>query len=73
MLAIYRLLAFLLDLWLADPPNWPHPVKFYGRFIRGYERVSQFDKKKPMTQTFLGGVLVFLLLIHADGIGIKFF
>ncbi len=63
MLAIYRLLAFLLDLGLADPPNWPHPVKFYGRFIRGFERLSQFDKKKPMTQTFLGGVLVFLLLI----------
>lgn len=32
-------LAVVLDLILADPPGWPHPVRWMGRAIRLYEGV----------------------------------
>lgn len=26
-------IAYLLDLWIGDPPHWPHPVKWMGKAI----------------------------------------
>ncbi|MDO5734739.1 MAG: adenosylcobinamide-phosphate synthase CbiB [Eubacteriales bacterium] len=37
-LAFSILIAYGLDLVLADPPNWPHPVKGMGFLIQRFER-----------------------------------
>lgn len=31
-------LAFLLDLAIGDPPDWPHPVKWIGKMISFFDR-----------------------------------
>ncbi len=31
--------GYLLDLWLGDPPHWPHPVRWIGNAITGVQRV----------------------------------
>ncbi|MBI4642876.1 MAG: cobalamin biosynthesis protein CobD [Deltaproteobacteria bacterium] len=33
------LAAYLLDLLLGDPPQWPHPIRFLGRVIEYWEGV----------------------------------
>lgn len=34
------LLAVALDLWLGDPPGWPHPVRFMGRAYAGLDALA---------------------------------
>jgi adenosylcobinamide-phosphate synthase len=36
-LALPFLLAYLLDVLLGDPPNWPHPVRLLGHIIKYWE------------------------------------
>lgn len=31
--------GYLLDLWLGDPPHWPHPVRWMGAAISGIQRL----------------------------------
>ncbi len=38
-LALPFLAAYLLDLLLGDPPQWPHPVRLLGRLIDYWEAV----------------------------------
>ncbi len=38
-LAFPFLVGYLLDLLLGDPPGWPHPIRFLGRVIEGWEEV----------------------------------
>jgi len=38
-LALPFLLAYLLDLLLGDPPDWPHPVRLLGRIMQYWESV----------------------------------
>lgn len=38
-LAFIFLAAYLLDLALGDPPDWPHPVRLVGRVIEYWENV----------------------------------
>lgn len=38
-LAFPFLAAYLLDLLLGDPPQWPHPIRFLGRVIEYWEGV----------------------------------
>jgi adenosylcobinamide-phosphate synthase len=38
-LAYIFLTAYLLDLALGDPPDWPHPVRWLGRLIEYWESV----------------------------------
>lgn len=38
-LAYLFLAAYLLDLALGDPPNWPHPVRLLGRAVTYWENV----------------------------------
>jgi adenosylcobinamide-phosphate synthase len=38
-LALPFLLAYLVDLLLGDPPDWPHPVRLLGRIIQYWESV----------------------------------
>ena len=57
-------LAYLLDVTLGDPPNWPHPVRWLGRLITFLEA--------PLRRTFTdprlaGIVLTGVCLIAAGG------
>lgn len=39
LLLIFPLIAgYLLDLWLGDPDNWPHPVRVFGNAIAAGEK-----------------------------------
>src|SRR5699024_11097038 len=31
--SITIIIAYYIDLIVADPPIWPHPVKLFGRYI----------------------------------------
>jgi adenosylcobinamide-phosphate synthase len=56
------LLGFLLDQVLGDPPGWPHPVRWVGRFIQLLE--------PPLRRVFperLGGILLLLLVAGTTG------
>lgn len=41
-------LAFVLDLLLGDPHNFPHPVRFFGAFIK---KLEEYFRKKDSTNT----------------------
>jgi len=51
--------AFILDLLLGDPENWPHPVRWMGRAIELFE--PRFRQLTP--QTGWAGALFALSLI----------
>ena len=37
-MAVNILLAVVFDRLIGDPPNWPHPIRFYGRLIAFLEK-----------------------------------
>ncbi len=43
-LALPFLLAYLMDLLLGDPPDWPHPVRLLGRVIEYWESILYQDR-----------------------------
>ncbi|MGM0754043.1 MAG: adenosylcobinamide-phosphate synthase CbiB [Bacillota bacterium] len=54
-------IAYVLDLWIGDPPDWPHPVKWMGKAISRMDRRlnrGRFLKSK-------GIVMVSILVISA--------
>ncbi|MCU7371006.1 adenosylcobinamide-phosphate synthase CbiB [Paucibacter sp. O1-1] len=57
------LTGYLLDLWLGDPDNWPHPVRVFGNLIAAGERFLNkggFRFVKGMLLSVSLVVLVFL-------------
>jgi len=61
-------LGYALDLWLADPEGWPHPVRTYGALIAAGERrlnhgPHRFAKGAGLAAGLVGGTfLAFKLL-----------
>lgn len=51
-------LGFLCDQIIGDPPKWPHPVIFMGKFIAWYEK--KFNWGSPRRRRFWGAVLTIL-------------
>ncbi|MEA9389343.1 adenosylcobinamide-phosphate synthase CbiB [Acerihabitans sp. TG2] len=51
------LVGYLLDLWLGDPPHWPHPVRWMGGAITGIQRVIRRGCHSQRALYFGGGVL----------------
>jgi adenosylcobinamide-phosphate synthase len=56
-LALPFLLAYLLDLFLGDPPGWPHPVRLLGSIIQYWETA--------LYQTRVGAGALFWLAVMA--------
>ncbi|OJV65701.1 MAG: cobalamin biosynthesis protein CobD [Clostridiales bacterium 38-18] len=54
-------IAILLDRLIGDPPNWPHPVRFYGWLIKRNERWV----RKHFTNLVVGGYFLVFLSIAA--------
>ncbi|WP_028571367.1 adenosylcobinamide-phosphate synthase CbiB [Desulfonatronum lacustre] len=61
------LLAAALDLWLKDPPNWPHPVRLVGWLLDRLERLARFSPLPPR----LAGLLCVLGLALGVGLAIQ--
>lgn len=49
--------AFLLDLWLGDPPHWPHPVRWIGALINIAQRVVRKVCHSDTALRIGGGVM----------------
>jgi adenosylcobinamide-phosphate synthase len=52
-------IAYLIDMFIGDPPNWPHPVRWIGKMITFFEkRLNKGDSKQLKGV----GMLLFVLL-----------
>lgn len=59
LLLIVPLVAgYLLDLWLGDPDNWPHPVRIFGNAIAKGEKWLNRGRFR-----FLKGAMMSLVLV----------
>lgn len=58
------LLAAALDLWVKDPPNWPHPVRLIGWLL---DRMERLARSSPVPQR-LAGLLCVLGLSFGVGL-----
>lgn len=56
-------LAFFLDLFIGDPPDWPHPVKWIGSLINKLDRAFNKGINKKRKGLFM--LLVILLIVLA--------
>ncbi len=54
-------IAYLLDLVIGDPPNWPHPVKWMGSMISFLEKRWNKGERKRLKGTFM--LLTILLVV----------
>ncbi|PTN32443.1 adenosylcobinamide-phosphate synthase CbiB [Desulfonatronum sp. SC1] len=61
------LLAAALDLWLKDPPNWPHPVRLIGWLLDRLERLVRSSPLPPR----LAGLLCVLGLALGVGFAVR--
>ncbi len=55
------MLAYYIDLIIGDPPKWPHPVKFFGRYISFCER--HFNKKLLKRLSGLISILILIVFV----------
>lgn len=54
--------AWLLDYWLGDPPNWPHPVRWIGNLINVVQRqIRRFCKSNRALK--IGGGVLWLVVV----------
>lgn len=54
--------AWLLDYWLGDPPNWPHPVRWIGNLINVTQRqIRRFCKSNRALK--IGGGMLWLVVV----------
>lgn len=57
--------AWLLDYWLGDPPNWPHPVRWMGNLINVVQRqIRRFCKSNRALK--IGGGVLWLVVVGAS-------
>ena len=64
LFALPLVLGYLLDLWVGDPENWPHPIRFFGLLIATAEKrlnrnEHRFVKGMVLTLVLCGGVFLF--------------
>ncbi len=62
------LFAYLLDQWLADPPHWPHPVRFMGHLISFVEKHFYSSSASKQKQLLSGFALVLIVLVVTAGV-----
>jgi len=58
LLAAPLLIGYVLDLWLGDPDNWPHPVRVFGNAIAFGEKVLNKNSYR-----FIKGMLLAMFLV----------
>ncbi|WP_410015128.1 adenosylcobinamide-phosphate synthase CbiB [Sodalis sp. C49] len=60
------LAGYLLDLWLGDPPHWPHPVRWIGHAVTGLQRVIRRCCRSRRA-LYIGGGALWLLVVGGSG------
>jgi adenosylcobinamide-phosphate synthase len=68
-LAAPLVLGYALDLWLADPEGWPHPVRTYGALIAaGEQRLNhgphRFAKGAGLAAGLVASTFISFRLLH---------
>lgn len=63
-------LAYILDLIVGDPPNWPHPVKFFGSVISFFD--ARWNKGKNRKATGIVMVMVVIMLVLSASVYLVF-
>lgn len=61
--------AYLLDLWLADPERWSHPIRWFGKAISIGEKAlnrGSFKMIKGMILTLSYVIIVFVSFYNLD-------
>lgn len=67
LLLIFPLIAgYLLDLWLGDPDNWPHPVRVFGNAIATGEKWLNRGRWRFLKGAALSITLVVLVFFFFD-------
>jgi len=67
LLLIFPLIAgYLLDLWLGDPDNWPHPVRVFGHAISKGEKLLNRGRWRFLKGAVLSITLVVLVFFFFD-------
>ncbi|SMP39027.1 adenosylcobinamide-phosphate synthase CbiB [Anoxynatronum buryatiense] len=61
------LTAYILDLLLADPPHWPHPVRWMGALIGWFDHRLRCTEQSGQWQMFRGGIMVAFVVMAAGG------
>ena len=56
------LTAYVLDLILADPPHWPHPVRWMGALITRLEHCLYAPQHSHRRQLMAGGIMAGLVI-----------
>ncbi|NDL63187.1 adenosylcobinamide-phosphate synthase CbiB [Acerihabitans arboris] len=56
------IVGYLLDLWLGDPPHWPHPVRWIGRAVSGTQRVIR-RRCRSRRSLYIGGGALWLVVV----------
>lgn len=54
--------AFILDVLLGDPVNWPHPIRWIGKIIRRSETILRRWFTSP-TQLYVAGGLQWVIVV----------
>ncbi|SEI37752.1 adenosylcobinamide-phosphate synthase [Dyadobacter sp. SG02] len=68
LLLTFPLVAgYLLDLWLGDPDNWPHPVRVFGNAIAQGEKWLNRGRFRFLKGAALSVVLVVLVFAFFYG------
>ena len=63
------LMGYVLDLWLGDPDNWPHPVRVFGNLIAKGEKFlnkNRYQFIKGMLLASLLTISVFLFFSYLN-------
>ncbi|SDF75074.1 adenosylcobinamide-phosphate synthase [Dyadobacter soli] len=58
LLIVPLLAGYLLDLWVGDPDNWPHPVRVFGNAIAKGEKWLNQGRFRFLKGAILSSVLV---------------
>lgn len=58
LLILPLIIGYLLDLWLGDPDNWPHPVRVFGNAISKGEKWLNSGRFRFVKGALLSMVLV---------------
>ncbi|MCM3566957.1 adenosylcobinamide-phosphate synthase CbiB [Neobacillus mesonae] len=67
-------IAYILDLLIGDPPNWPHPVRWIGSLITFFEKrwnTGSHKRIKGAGMLFFVILLVFAIVLAAVLIAYK--
>ena len=63
--------AYLLDIWLADPETWPHPVRWFGLAIHHGEKTlnkGNYRFIKGMVLTVILVCIIFTVFYFLDNL-----